>query len=245
MRENGLTYFADLHGGQKTGWYFDQRDNRALVARYAARCRQRARSLLQRAAVSRCRRRKPGRSAIIGVDFSEAALELAQKAAAHNNLAAKCKFHRADVFEDLERRIKVGEAYDVVIADPPAFVKSRKDLTSGARGYRKLAKLAASVTAPTASCSSLHAAIICRLRISPNRLHMDYSKPAASAASSILSSPPRSSRASASAGKRLFEGIAAQAGLAPAYFAKIPRNSAGISTGWRDFSSMSTETVSA
>jgi 23S rRNA (cytosine1962-C5)-methyltransferase len=62
------------------------------------------------------------------------------------------------VFEELERRIAAKEKFQIVVADPPAFVKSRKDIASGGRGYRKLAKLAASVTKKNgylfiASCS--------------------------------------------------------------------------------------------
>jgi len=157
VRENGLTYFADLHGGQKTGWYFDQRDNRALVARYA-RDAANVLDLYCNAGGFALLAARAGTRSVTGVDSSEAALEIATKSAAHNDLATKCRFHRADVFEDLERRNKAGEKFEVVIADPPAFIKSRKDMTSGARGYRKLAKLAASVTAQKgmlfiASCS--------------------------------------------------------------------------------------------
>jgi 23S rRNA (cytosine1962-C5)-methyltransferase len=65
---------------------------------------------------------------------------------------------KADVFDELERLAGAGETFDIVIADPPPFVKARKDLEAGARAYRKLARLAASVTASNgylmlASCS--------------------------------------------------------------------------------------------
>jgi 23S rRNA (cytosine1962-C5)-methyltransferase len=157
IKENGLTYFADLHGGQKTGWYFDQRDNRALVARYAGDAESVLDMYCNAGGFALCAA-KAGAKKIIGVDSSEAALELAQKAATKDKLAGKCQWLRADVFDDLERRMKAREAHDIVIADPPAFVKSRKDLSSGSRGYRKLARLAASVVAPggmlfIASCS--------------------------------------------------------------------------------------------
>jgi 23S rRNA (cytosine1962-C5)-methyltransferase len=157
VHENGLTYFADLHGGQKTGWYFDQRDNHALVARYAAKASS-VLDLYTHAGGFALAAAKAGAKNVIGVDSSQPALDLAQKAAEHNKLAKRCRFERADVFEDLERRIAAKEKSEVVIADPPAFVKSRKDAASGARGYRKLARMAASVTAPggvlfIASCS--------------------------------------------------------------------------------------------
>jgi 23S rRNA (cytosine1962-C5)-methyltransferase len=143
LSENNLTYFADIAGGQKTGWYFDQRDNHALVARYAAQANS-VLDLYTHAGGFALACAKAGARKITGVDSSEPALALARQAAAHNKLA--CDFQRADVFEDLERRITVKEKHQIVIADPPAFVKSRKDLASGSRGYRKLAKLSASVT---------------------------------------------------------------------------------------------------
>ena len=157
LRENDLTYFADLQGGQKTGWYFDQRDNHALVARYAAQ----APSLLDlytHAGGFALAAAQAGAGKVIGVDSSEPALELARRAAEANGLASRCEFQRADVFADLERRIAARERHAVVVADPPAFVKSRKDLAAGSRGYRKLARLSAQVTAADgvlfiASCS--------------------------------------------------------------------------------------------
>lgn len=157
VRENGLTYFADLRSGQKTGWYFDQRENHALVARYA----QKADSVLDlytHAGGFALAAAKAGAQKVIGVDSSEPALALARQAATYNKLDAQCDFVRGDVFEDLERRISAKEKHQVVIADPPAFAKSRKDVASGSRAYRKLAKLAASVTKKNgflfiASCS--------------------------------------------------------------------------------------------
>ena len=145
VRENGLTYFADIQGGQKTGWYFDQRDNHALVARYAHNADS-VLDLYTHAGGFALAVAKAGAKKVIGVDSSEPALVLAQKAAVHNKLAKHCDFQRSDVFEDLERRIAAKEKHQIVIADPPAFVKSKKDIPSGSKGYRKLAKMAATVT---------------------------------------------------------------------------------------------------
>ena len=99
-----------------------------------------------------------GAKAVIGVDSSAAALALAQKAADDNQLSSQCSFLRADVFEDLERRMSAKEKYCVVIADPPAFAKTRKDVGGAARAYRKLARLSSHLVAPKgilyiASCS--------------------------------------------------------------------------------------------
>src|SRR5690606_21412350 len=154
--ENEATFFADLAGGQKTGWFFDQRDSRAFVAGLA-----RGRTVLDLytyaggfavlAAV-------PGASSVTAIDRSDAALALAVKAAEANGVASACHFAKRDVFAHAAHLAGAGERFDVVVADPPAFVKSRKDLAAGARGYRKLARLAAALVAPEgvlfiASCS--------------------------------------------------------------------------------------------
>ncbi|HEY2033640.1 MAG TPA: class I SAM-dependent rRNA methyltransferase [Rhizomicrobium sp.] len=152
--ENGARYFADIGAGQKTGWYFDQRDNHAFMARLA-----KTRSVLDAycyAGGFGIAAAKNGAKNVTGIDSSQGALLLAEEAATAN--AVKAKFVKADVFEELERLSRTNEKFDVVIADPPPFVKSRKDLEPGAKAYRKLARLAASVTAPNgflllASCS--------------------------------------------------------------------------------------------
>ncbi len=154
VEENGVRYFADIGGGQKSGWYFDQRDNHAFMAKLA-----KARSVLDLycyAGGFALAAAKNGAKDVLGIDSSQPALSLAEDAAAANGV--KAKFAKADVFEELERLAAAKEKFDVVIADPPPFVKSRKDLEPGAKAYRKLARLAASVTAPNgflllASCS--------------------------------------------------------------------------------------------
>ena len=87
---------------------------------------------------------------------SAEALALAERSAAANGL--RCHFVKAEVFGELERLGRAGETYGVVVADPPAFVKSRKDLPTGSAAYKKLARLAAALVAPggflfLASCS--------------------------------------------------------------------------------------------
>jgi 23S rRNA (cytosine1962-C5)-methyltransferase len=152
--ENGVRYFADIGTGQKTGWYFDQRDNHAFMARLA-----KGRTVLDAycyAGGFGIAAAKSSAKDVTGVDSSQGALSLAEDAAAANGV--KARFVKADVFEEMERLAAANETFDVVIADPPPFVKSRKDLEPGAKAYRKLARLAASVVAPNgflllASCS--------------------------------------------------------------------------------------------
>lgn len=156
VRENGVVYAADLLAGQKTGWFFDQRDNRAFVAPLAAGgamldayCHSGGFALAAAGA---------GARAIVGIDSSEPALALAERSAAAGGLGRRCAFRREHVFEALQAMADARERFAVVVADPPAFVKSRKDLGTGLRGYRKLTRLAATLVAPggilfTASCS--------------------------------------------------------------------------------------------
>jgi 23S rRNA (cytosine1962-C5)-methyltransferase len=156
VEENGARYFADLAGGQKTGWYYDQRDNRAFLAPLA-----KGKSMLDAYCYSggfSIPAARAGAKEVSSVDSSAPALALAQDAATANGVDKVCHFIKSDVFEELERLSAKAERFDVVAADPPPFVKSRKDLEAGAKAYRKLARLAASVTAPNgilflASCS--------------------------------------------------------------------------------------------
>ncbi|MCH7860346.1 MAG: class I SAM-dependent methyltransferase, partial [Proteobacteria bacterium] len=154
--EDGVRFLADLAEGQKSGWYFDQRDSRAFIARLAT-----GRSLLDvyshsggfaLAAAAR------GAARVTAVDRSQAALDLGARAAELNGLAAQCRFVCAEAFGEMERLGEAGERFDLVVVDPPSFVKSRKDIKPGLRGYRKMARLAARLVTPggvlfAASCS--------------------------------------------------------------------------------------------
>ena len=155
--ENGVAFYADVTGGQKTGWFFDQRGNRAFMAALA-RGGARVLDLYSHTGGFALQAAMTGAGAVDLVDRSEAALALAERAARENGCAGRCKFTRAEAFAEAERRTGMAEKFDLVIADPPAFVKSKKDVAAGARGYRKLARLCARLTAPggamfIASCS--------------------------------------------------------------------------------------------
>jgi len=154
--EGGVTFLADPDNGQKTGWFFDQAANRALVARYAT-----GKSVLDlycylggfalQAAAA-------GAVSVTAIDRSEGAIELATKSATLNGLAERCSFRRAKAFDEMERLASEEQHFDIVVVDPPAFVKSRRDLKVGARGYRKMVRLAAPLVAQggllfVASCS--------------------------------------------------------------------------------------------
>jgi 23S rRNA (cytosine1962-C5)-methyltransferase len=154
--ENGAHLRADPCGGQKTGWFYDQRENRRFVAGLAAGAR--VLDLYCFAGGFAIEAALGGADQVLAIDRSEAALALAEASAEANGVGARCRFARGDAFAELARLAAAGERFDLVIADPPAFVKSKKDLGPGLRGYRKLARLAAQLVAPggvlfIASCS--------------------------------------------------------------------------------------------
>ena len=154
--ENGVRFLVDLGQGQKTGWFYDHRENRARVAALA-----RSADVLDaysylggfglQAAAA-------GARSVLCLDRSEPALALGAEAARLNGLAGACAFERGEAFASLEAFARDGRSFDVVVCDPPAFVKSKKDLATGLKGYRKLIRLAASCVRPggflfAASCS--------------------------------------------------------------------------------------------
>ena len=154
VEENGVRYIADLQEGQKTGWYYDQRDNRAFIATLA-----KGKSVLDAYSYTGgfgIAAAKAGAKEVVCLDSSAPALALAEESARANGVSIQAV--KADVFEELERLKTAAEKFDIVVADPPPFVKSKKDLEPGAKAYRKLARRAADVTAPggfllIASCS--------------------------------------------------------------------------------------------
>jgi 23S rRNA (cytosine1962-C5)-methyltransferase len=156
VEEAGVRHAVDPMAGQKTGWFYDQRDNRAFLVALA-----KSASLLDVysyiGALALGALRAGAKSAVL-LDSSQAALDAAAKTAKAHGLAARCDLRRCDVFEELEELGPSDERFDIVACDPPPFVRSKKDLESGARGYRKLARLAAALVTPggflcLASCS--------------------------------------------------------------------------------------------
>lgn len=141
--ENGLAFLAEPMSGQKTGWFYDQRSNRDFAARLGqgeavldvyAYCGGFALAAAARGAAS-----------VTAVDSSAAALDLAGRSAEQQGTAGKCRFERAEAFAFLDAAANEKTRFGVVIADPPAFVKSKRDLMSGLKGYQKLARLSAAV----------------------------------------------------------------------------------------------------
>jgi 23S rRNA (cytosine1962-C5)-methyltransferase len=156
VAEHGAVFRADLLAGQKTGWFFDQRDNRRFIATLTRGAR--VLDLYCYTGGFAVQAARGGAATVLGIDRSEPALALAIEAAELSEVGRTCSFRRSEAFAEAGGLAAKDERFDVVIADPPAFAKSRKEVPAALRGYRKLARLAASVTAGggilfLASCS--------------------------------------------------------------------------------------------
>ncbi len=156
LEEDGTRFEADALAGQKTGWFFDQRDNRDFIAGLARGAR-----LLDLYCYSggfAVRAVHAGAQSALGIDRSEPALALAAAAARHNGVGESCTFRRGEVFAEAAALAAASERFDIVVADPPPFARTKRDVGPALRGYRKLARLAAQLTVPggflfLASCS--------------------------------------------------------------------------------------------
>ncbi len=156
ITEHGLRYEVDILGGQKTGFFLDQRENRGAIRRYAAGrrvldcfCNEGGFSLNAAAG---------GAVSVKGIDIAEAPLARAARNAEANGLADRVSFTAGDVFDLLKGAVAAKEEYDLVILDPPSFTKSRKTVKKALHGYRALHRGALQLIAgggflATASCS--------------------------------------------------------------------------------------------
>lgn len=134
--ENGVRYQVDVKEGQKTGFFLDQKNNRAAIQKLCPGkkvldCFTHTGSFALNAGIA-------GAASVLGVDASELGIAQARENAGLNGLEDKVSFTCADVFEFLPELEKKGESYDVVILDPPAFTKSRQATKNAVKGYREI-----------------------------------------------------------------------------------------------------------
>ena len=144
VREGELAFVAPLVAGQKTGWFYDQSANRARLRRYLAP-RARVLDVCAYAGAWAVTALRHGAQSALCVDSSQLALEYAERNARANGTALQVL--RADAFEALAQLAAQGARFDLVVLDPPAFVKRKKDLPQGQAAYRKLNQLALGVLA--------------------------------------------------------------------------------------------------
>ncbi|EDZ46819.1 SAM-dependent methyltransferase [Rhodobacterales bacterium Y4I] len=171
VRMNGATYMADLTGGQKTGLFFDQRENHAFAARLTAPG-ARVLDVFSHVGGFGLAMLAGGAGQATCVDGSAAALELAAQGAEAGGFKDKFTARQGDAFDVLTALGEEGESFDVVICDPPAFAPSKQALEAGLRAYERVAKLAAPLVKPggyLGLCSCSHAADLARFRNSSAR----------------------------------------------------------------------------
>lgn len=159
ITENGLQFGVDVIEGHKTGFYFDQRDNRLAVSRYVA-----GRRVLDACCYTGgfgiAAARLGGAEQVTFVDSSAPALDTARANAELNGVLPACRFERSDVAPYLEAAGARGERFGVVILDPPKMARTRGGLDRAAKGYLRINRLALEVLEPggilaTCSCSGL------------------------------------------------------------------------------------------
>jgi len=137
--EAGLRFAAPLSHGQKTGWFYDQTHNRSRLARYLSPG-ARVLDVCSYVGAWGVTALKAGAAAATCIDSSQAALDFARRNAQANGLALEAI--RSDAFEALKSLHGQGARFDVVVLDPPAFIKRKKDIPQGQAAYRKLNQLA-------------------------------------------------------------------------------------------------------
>lgn len=160
--ENGITFEADLRGGQKTGFFLDQRDNRSKVEKISTG--KRVLNIFSYSGGFSVYAARGGAREVVSVDLSKPALEAARRNFAHNaqNAAVAACDHKTiaeDAFKLLRSFNDAGKVFDIVIIDPPSFAKNRQEIDGAMAAYQRLTRLGLAVTTADgvfvqASCSS-------------------------------------------------------------------------------------------
>jgi 23S rRNA (cytosine1962-C5)-methyltransferase len=150
ITENGLAFIVDVYEGQKTGYFFDQRENRAALEPYIKGWGHRkadAGPFSDGAEVLECfchtgsftvHALHYGAKHVTAVDVSELAIEVARRNVELNGYEGRVDFHVANAFDFLREKEAEGKKYDVVILDPPAFAKTKRALEGACRGYKEI-----------------------------------------------------------------------------------------------------------
>ena len=136
VRENGIPFYADIENGQKTGFFYDQRENLTLLKDFVASAR--VLDCFCHTGSFTVHALRYGAEHVSAVDISAPAVELAAKNAALSGVADRCDFQVANAFDVLRSLSDERRQYDVVILDPPAFTKNRGGLEGAARGYKEI-----------------------------------------------------------------------------------------------------------
>jgi 23S rRNA (cytosine1962-C5)-methyltransferase len=136
IEEGESRFVVDVAGGQKTGFFLDQRENRTRVAELAVGA-----DVLDCFAYTGAwgiRAAGHGAASVVGMEISEVAVALAEENAARNGCADRCRWLRENAFDGLRGLASAGPSFDLAILDPPAFVKTRAALAQGLGGYKEI-----------------------------------------------------------------------------------------------------------
>ncbi|MBS1303556.1 RSP_2647 family RNA methyltransferase [Loktanella sp. SALINAS62] len=162
---NGAIYMADLTGGQKTGLFYDQRPNHAVVAGMARDAR--VLDMFAHVGGFGLAALAQGAASVLAVDGSAPALALAEQGAQAMGVSDRFAVRKGDAFDVMAALETEAATFDIVVCDPPAFAPSKSALEPGLRAYERVAKLAAPLVADggyLTLCSCSHAADLTKFR---------------------------------------------------------------------------------
>jgi 23S rRNA (cytosine1962-C5)-methyltransferase len=136
MTENGVKFLVDVENGQKTGFFLDQKENRAAIAPFVKNakvldCFTHTGSFALHAGLF-------GAKSVLGIDISEHAVNCAKRNAKLNGLESSVQFQAANTFNILRDYYDKGETFDTIVLDPPAFTKTRDAVKGAVRGYKEI-----------------------------------------------------------------------------------------------------------
>ncbi|HRG15407.1 MAG TPA: class I SAM-dependent rRNA methyltransferase [Pseudomonadota bacterium] len=155
--EGGVVFRIDPRDSQKTGWFYDQRDNRDRLPKLVKN--KRVLDVFSYGGGWGLRAAAAGASEVICVDASATALAVVNRAAQDNGLAGRVKTLQGDAFDVLKELRQQRERFDVVVVDPPAFIKRKKDFAEGRIAYRRINEMAMQLLARDGlliACSCSH-----------------------------------------------------------------------------------------
>ena len=136
MVENGVHFWVDVKEGQKTGFFLDQKENRAAIAPFVKDAR--VLDCFTHTGSFALHAGHFGAREVTGVDISDYACQFATENARLNHLEDRVRFMEANAFDLLSEESREGEKYDTIILDPPAFTKTRSAVASATRGYKEI-----------------------------------------------------------------------------------------------------------
>ncbi|MFN3285714.1 MAG: class I SAM-dependent rRNA methyltransferase [bacterium] len=156
VQEGSARFVVDVQGGQKTGWFCDQRENRLSVAGLARGAE--ALEVFSYTGAFGVHAALAGARSVLGIEASEEAVRLARENAGLNGVGDRCEYRVANAFDELRALTREGRSFDWVVVDPPAFARRKEAVSRALSGYRDINLWALKLLRPggflvTCSCS--------------------------------------------------------------------------------------------